>query len=154
MEEILDKNSGDGLFSFFFHSLYSKKAKLFKFLANLKLVENNTKNLALKTKKKKKLVEMAPKQQIKTKVVTAQVKSSITTRRGKLKEAEEVKKSTSIKSLSVIKKFKLNTEKKPKNDKKGGDNEEVEKVEAGGGERKVKKIHKCSICGKVFKGVP
>ena len=92
---------------------------------------------------------MAPKQQIKTKTVTAQVKSSITTRRGKLKEAEEVQKSTSVKSLSVIKKFKLNTEKKPKNDKKGGDNDE-----AGGGERKVKKIHKCSICGKVFKGVP
>lgn len=93
---------------------------------------------------------MAPKQQIKTKTVTAQVKSSITTRRGKLKAAEEVKKvdkkSTSNTTPSVIKKFKLNTEKKPK---KGGIDDEVE-----AGERKVRKIHKCSICGKVFKGVP
>lgn len=93
---------------------------------------------------------MAPKQQIKTKTVTAQVKSSITTRRGKLKAAEEVKKAnlkpTSKTSPSLIKKFKLNTEKKPRQ-------VEVE-VEAGGGERKVRKIHKCSICGKVFKGVP
>lgn len=98
---------------------------------------------------------MAPKQKTRGKqeLVKAQVKSSITTRRGKLKEvAEEVKKvnkkQTSIAPpppKSPIKKFKLNTEKKPQ---KGVD--EVEEDVEG---RKSKKIHKCSICGKVFKGV-
>lgn len=94
---------------------------------------------------------MAPKHQ-KNKTVTAvtqtQTKSSITTRRAKLKEqssqVEAVKKSqpqeTIVSQSPTIKKFKLNTEKKPQ-------------VKGGDGEKKQKKIHKCSICGKVFKGV-
>jgi hypothetical protein len=93
---------------------------------------------------------MAPKHQ-KTKSVTAvtqtQTKSSITTRRAKLKEllnaSSAVKVATQpAKAASqspTIKKFKLNTEKKPQ--------------VKGDGEKKQKKIHKCSICGKVFKGV-
>lgn len=94
---------------------------------------------------------MAPKHQ-KNKSVTAVTqtltKSSITTRRAKLKqqlnaiEAVKVAPPTAkVASQSpTIKKFKLNTEKKPQ-------------VKVGDGEKKPKKIHKCSICGKVFKGV-
>lgn len=102
---------------------------------------------------------MAPKVKS-SKLVTAQMKSSITTRRGRLlAKANEVKK-VEIKPTSnepptpknkmPIKKFKLNTENKPK---KGV--EATMEVDGGGGgdERKTKKIHKCSICGKVFKGV-
>lgn len=94
---------------------------------------------------------MAPKHQ-KSKSVTAvtqtQTKSSITTRRAKLKQqasaSEAVKGATTPAKVAppspTIKKFKLNTEKKPQ-------------VKGGDGEKKLKKIHKCSICGKVFKGV-
>lgn len=94
---------------------------------------------------------MAPKHQ-KNKSVTAvtqtQIKSSITTRRAKLKEQASQVEAAKVKpppakivsQSPTIKKFKLNTEKKPQ-------------VKGGDGEKKQKKIHKCSICGKVFKGV-
>lgn len=94
---------------------------------------------------------MAPKNQ-KNKSVTAvtqtQTKSSITTRRAKLKEQLEAVETAKVATKSdknpsqspTIKKFKLNTEKKPQ-------------VKGGDGEKKEKKIHKCSICEKVFKGL-